>query len=251
MDGLDDGKYRLFAGGPAEDYAGKSGRPPEKGKKSGAYAGNMFDYFNSKDSFIKFLNRIPLNFSNIKIIDKNGKSIFIDMRGGRPSGRRTKKEPGRTVRYGGAFSPRQISEAGRYAHYLILKRDLKESAERLNFNRPARPPSKEIRENNKPLTGSGSLEKDFKAMAAKGQASDVLAAFKAVTGSLPEKDKADLSVSLKSSGIATSSDLQGLLNRWKNEVQNDDKKQTPERTRARSRSRDLTISLTDAGGSLL
>jgi hypothetical protein len=71
-------------------------------------------------------------------------------------------------------------------------------------------------------------------MAVRGQASDVLSAFKTITKSLPEKDKADLSASLKSSGIYTSQDLQGLLKRWKNQAIELERKQQSEQSPAKT-----------------
>jgi hypothetical protein len=225
---LDDQKYRLLVDSLVANYIGRFGSPPKKDKDLDAYTEGVFShYVNTNDKFTRFVNRIPVDLSNIQIVDKTGRSLFIDLRGVKPY---PKDGPKRTITYNGVIEPRQISETNRYAFYLLLKNDFKESAKRLSLSPAIPPPARDVKQ---PATGS--LEKDFKAMASKGQASDVIAAFKTITKSLPEKDKADLSASLKSSGIYTSGDLQGLLNRWKNEVREQEPAQKPVRTRSLSR----------------
>jgi hypothetical protein len=221
MANLDDEKYRLLIDSLVANYARRFGGPPENEKELDLYTESMFaHYVNTSDKFTDFVNRIPVDLSNIQIIDKGGRSLFIDIRRNKPrSSGPSASEGKRTIRYNGIIEPRQISETNRYAFYLLLRHDFKESAKRQSPPSPAvRPPSNTVKKNPGPPAAGGSLEKDFKALAVKGQAADVLAAFRTITKGLPEKDKADLSASLKSRGIYTSGDLQGLLNRWKDEA---------------------------------
>jgi hypothetical protein len=241
---LDDEKYQLLVDSLVANYIKEFGQPPKKDNDLDTYTEGIFShYVNTNDKFMKFVNKIPINLSNIQILDKSGRSLFIDLRNSKKDEQATSKnESKRTIRYNGVIEPRQISETNRYAFYLLLRHDFKESAKRQSFSLALQQPAPA---NEKPKldknTASGSLEKDFKAMAIKGQATDVIAAFKKITNSMPEKDKADLSTSLKSSGIYTSSDLQRMLNRWKDEAQGQDKR--PEHTQARNNTRDLSIGL--------
>jgi hypothetical protein len=243
MSNLDDEKYRLLVDSLVANYIKQFGEPPKNDKELDVYTENIFShYLNANDKFVAFVNRIPVNLSNVQIIDKSGRSLFIDIRNNKPSNPADKNKPKRTVRYNGVIGPRQISETNRYAFYLLLKHDFKESAKRLGFSPPVQAPAKTYK-NPVKRPAAVSLEKDFKAMAAKGQASDVMAAFKVIAGSLPEKDKAGLSASLKSSGIYTSGDLRNLLNRWKDEARGRDQKQRPERIRARFAGQGPSITL--------
>jgi hypothetical protein len=233
MANLDDQKYRLLVDSLVANYISRFGVPPKKDKDLDAYTEGIFaHYVNTNDKFTKFFNKIPVNLSNVKIVDKTGRSLFIDIRGGKS---RLPDSPKRTIKYDGVIQPHNISETNRYAFYLLLKNDFKESAKRIGPSVTAGPPAHNTsRRNIQPPSPSGTLEKDFKAMAAKGQASDVLSAFKTLTKNLPEKDKAGLSASLKSSGIYTSGDLQGLLNRWKNEAVEPEHKQKSDQSPAKT-----------------
>jgi hypothetical protein len=240
---LDDQKYRLLVDSLVSNYISQFGAPPKKEKELDAYTDGIFShYINTSDNFMKFFNKIPVNLSNIQIVDRTGRSLFIDIRGNKGH---SADAPKRTVKYDGTIGPRNISETNRYAFYLLLKNDFKESAKRIGYSMAMTPPAKEqnIKTPEKPSPPTGSLEKDFKALAVEGRAADVLAAFKTVTKNLPEKDKADLSASLKSSGIYTSNDLQGLLNRWKNEALTENPERKQNRSQARSLSQGPSISM--------
>jgi hypothetical protein len=236
----DDGKYRLIVDSLTAHDITRFGGPPANEKDRDTYAAGIFSpYVPSSNPFTRFINRIPVNVSTIPVIDKSRRSMFIDTKNNRNNKNSVTTKP-ETIRSNGILEPRQISETNRFALYLLLKNNFKESAKRQSLNHLISPPPPEQSQNVKPKTASGTREKDFKAMAVNGQAADVIAAFKTITSHLSEKDTSDLSTSPKASGIDTSHDLQGLLNQGKDEVREQDRKK-PYRTQACSVSRRPSI----------
>jgi hypothetical protein len=240
MAALDDEKYHILVDSLVSNYIKRFGDPPGKDKDLDAYTNNMFShYVNNPDKFAKFVNRIPIDLPNIQIIDKTGRSLFIDIRSNITASHNKNKDK-RIVRYNGTLEPPQISQTNRYALYLLLRHDFKESAKRQKLRDGVQSgQSKNIK---KETTPSGTLEKDFKAMAVKGQAADVLAAFKTIVQKLSPGSQADLGDSLKSSGVYTARDLESLLNRWKTEAQQSIR-QKPEHTQTRTISQSPSIGL--------
>jgi hypothetical protein len=233
MSNLHEEKYRLLVDSLVANYIKQFGNPPLKDKELDKYTEQMFShYVNNNDNFTRFVNNIPIDLSNVHIVDRTGRSLFIDIRNGNSAIKNQDKNKSRTIKYNGIIEPRQISETNRYAFYLILKNDFKESSKRQGMGRIITTPSREIRQNS-PTTLGGSFEKDFKDMVLKGKASDVLAAASVIINRLPENEKLNLTQSFKASGIYTQDDLKGLLNQWKSEAQSQEQK--PEHTQARNR----------------
>jgi hypothetical protein len=254
MAGLDNEKYRLLVDSLVANYVKQFGGPPKKEKEMDAFTEGIFaHYVNNSDGFTRFFNRIPVDLRNIKIVDRTGRALFIDIR---KDVKDREKQPGkaggkkRTIRWNGSFEPRQIGGINRYAFYLLLRHDFKESARRQNlngivFSGPSEP--FEAGKNKKrQAPAGGSLEKDFKALIVKSQAVNVLSAAKIIINRMQPAEREDLITSLKSSGIQTQDDLRGLLHKWKGEALTENRerrKEKPERTRARNLSRGPVMGL--------
>jgi hypothetical protein len=181
-------------------------------------------------NFLGTVNRLYARGVNVKIIDNTGASLTF-------AAKNCRDRP-REIRLKKPFDPGDKINVKQYAFLLTLRHDLLSSLWLRQYNRSLKQPagvSADHGGGRRPPLSSGSFEKEFKELAASGKAGNVLETAKTIMNRMSAKDKADLTVSLKASGVNTVNDLEGLLVRWKTEALN--REQAPRMTWSRNQSR--------------
>jgi hypothetical protein len=222
--------YNNFINSLVDDYTKLYGTPPrgEKdldrfSKKVLAYHGKM-----NKTAFAQFIEGDPFNdFSNIKIIDKDGATITVKSKGAGIA-----KEQARVIKINRKFD-KDEKDRKKYAVAMVLRNDIKEACKRVNrkIYRKELPVADFLYKPQPKPQGAGSFEREFKGLITAGKSLDVLFTAKMVINRMSQSDKIDLDKSLKGKGVNTVQDLEGLLNQWKGEVLGQGK--NPQMTRAR------------------